>query len=326
MSAWIPGSALALLVVATGLPYIWFVRRAEHGTASGLRAVAALRWREFSTLVGQAMQHRGLRDAGRDGDGVPGDGASSRLLMTDGSNRWLLSCKHGLAYRLGRGHVEELAGEMDLAGARHGILLTEGRAMREALAAAAQHGIEVIEGRRLWSLLRPYMPAQTRVQVVAEADTRARTEGWVVVLAALVLGGAAVTWGPALQQRVAGMLPAGEAPAGVQAPAATPASPLPAEPEPLPEDAHIQSYPDEATLQRYEGEVARAVSHLPGVHRAHWLTRATLVVDRSGSIDAIWPLVCAELERYPALRTSRVQLNPRPGRDEPVRWRQCRTH
>ena len=32
-----------------------------------------------------------------------------------------------------------------------------------------------------------------------------------------------------------------------------------------------------------------------------------------------------ELERYPPLRASRVQLNPRPGSDEPVRWRQCRT-
>ena len=35
--------------------------------------------------------------------------------------------------------------------------------------------------------------------------------------------------------------------------------------------------------------------------------------------------ICAELERYPALRTVRVQLNPRPGTEDKVRWRQCRT-
>src|SRR5690606_24281332 len=143
MSAWILGSTLAVLTVTAGLPYIWFVRHARHGTVAGLRAVAALRWREFSTLVGQAMQQRGLRDAGREGEAPSNDGGSSRLVMTDGSHRWLLACKHGRAYRLGRAHVEELAAEMDLSGARHGILLTEGRALREALATASQHGIEI---------------------------------------------------------------------------------------------------------------------------------------------------------------------------------------
>ncbi len=321
MSAWSLGIALAVLVVVVGLPYIWFVRRGDHGTEAGLRALAGLRWREFSTLVGQALQQRGLRDAGR-AEERAGDGGS-RLLMTDGTHRWLLACKHGRAYRLGRAHVEELAGEMDLAGARYGILLTEGRAMRESLSAAAGHGIEIIDGRRLWPLLRPYVPVETRVEVNAASDTRARTEAWLLVLAALVLGVSAAVWGPQLRQKLAA--PATTPQAAAPAQSTVPASLLPAEPEPLPEDADIVAYPDEPTLLRYQGEVARAISVLPGVHRAHWLTQATLVVDRSGSIDAIWPLVCAEIERYPALRTIRVQLNPRPGRDEPVRWRQCRT-
>lgn len=322
MSGWIPGAALALLVAAAGLPYVWLVRRASHLQIAGMRALAALRWREFSTLVGQAMQQRGLRDAGRDGDSASREGASSRMLMTDGRDRWLLSCKHGLAYRLGRGHVEELAGEMDLAGARHGILLTEGRAMREALSAAVEQDIEVVDGRRLWALVRPHLPAATRAQVEALADTRARTEVWAVILAAVVLGAAAMFLAPSFTPD----RPSAREPAPTGAPAAAPAaSPLPPEPEPLPEDADIEAYPDADTLLRYQGEVARAVSHLPGVQRAHWLTGATLVVNRTGSIEAIWPLLCAELERYPALRTTRVQLNPRPGDEEPVRWRQCRT-
>ncbi len=78
------------------------------------------------------MQQRGLRDASHAPE-QGGDSTSSQLLMTDGEARWLLSCKHGMAYRLGASSVDELARAMDLAGAHHGILLTEGRAERDAL-------------------------------------------------------------------------------------------------------------------------------------------------------------------------------------------------
>lgn len=329
MSAWVLGGALALLTVSVGLPYIWFVRRRGNATVAGLHALAGLRWREFATLVGQAMQQRGLRHGGRDGDDPGGDGHGSRLVMTDGSQRWLLSCKHGLAYHLGDNHVRELAEEMEAAGARHGILLTEGRVRARALASAARHGVEVIDGRRLWPLLRPYLSTELRSQVEAGADRRARLESVVAVLAALLLGVATALWGPALGQSLAGTLAARR-----EAAAAVPAQPpteatrepaLPAVSGPLPEDADIEAFPDDETLQFYRSEVVRAVSLQPGIGRTHWMTHNTLVVERTGSIDAIWPLICAELERYPALRTVRVQLNPRPGRDEQVRWRQCRT-
>lgn len=328
MSAWILGGSLALLTAAVGLPYVWFVRRGTHRATAGLRAIAALRWRELSTLVGQAMQQRGLRHAGR-GHGEaapPGDG--SRLLMTDGSQRWLLACKHGSAYRLGSHHVTELAAEMELAEARHGILLTEGRARAGALAAAARHDIEVIDGRRLWTLLRPYVGPETRTEVEAAAEARSRTEAFCVAGLALALGALGVVSGDALVDGLATLrAPRGnvepQALAAAAAPAASPAV-APREPERLPEDAGIEDFPDEATLQHYRNEVVRGVSLQPGIGRVFWLTHNTLVVDRTGTIEAIWPLVCAELERYPALRTVRVQLNPRPGREEQVRWRQCR--
>ncbi|MCW0417080.1 hypothetical protein NB689_002834 [Xanthomonas sacchari] len=59
--------------------------------------------------------------------------------------------------------------------------------------------------------------------------------------------------------------------------------------------------------------------------RGIWQTQMTLVVDRSGDDAQVWPRICREVERYPSLRTVRIQLNPRPGHEEPVRWRQCRT-
>ena len=88
----------------------------------------------------------------------------------------------------------------------------------------------------------------------------------------------------------------------------------------LPDDAT-----DAATLLRYQQNVSKQLANTPGVVSGIWLTRSTLSVERSGDDAQVWPLICQQLQRYPALRTTRVQLNPRPGVDEPVRWRQCST-
>ncbi len=321
MSSWILGLALAVLAAAFAVVYLWLVRRPETETAAGLRALANLRWREFAALVGQAMQQRGLRDASQGRDPQAGNDSSSSqlLLMTDGDSRCLLSCKHGMAYRLGVGSVDELAGAMDLAGARSGILLTEGRAEREALAAAAERGIEVIDGRRLWPLLKPYLPLDTTRRIVDAANAQARRHTFIAFGGALVLGLLVAIVLPQLGSG-SGAAPAAAttAPAASAAPADVPAA-APADTGTLDAD------PDDETLARYQGDIARAVSGMAGVSRAYWLTRATLVVDRIGSDQVVWPQICAELERYPALRTVRVQLNPRPDSADKVRWRQCRT-
>ena len=90
-------------------------------------------------------------------------------------------------------------------------------------------------------------------------------------------------------------------------------------------DGSIQDNPDPATESRYQADIARTLTMVPGITRAYWLTRATLVIDRTGTDQLVWPFICGELERYPSLRTVRVQLNPRPDSDDQVRWRQCRT-
>jgi hypothetical protein len=55
------------------------------------------------------------------------------------------------------------------------------------------------------------------------------------------------------------------------------------------------------------------------------MTRMTMTVERQVDDAQAWALICPVMQRYPSLRTVRVQLNPRPGVDEPVRWRQCST-
>lgn len=316
MPSWIFGLTLGVLAAVLSVLYLWLVRRPQTENAAGLRALADLRWREFATVVGQAMQQRGLRDAvqGNESD-------SEQMMMTDGDSRWLLSCKHGMAYHLGAATVEELAASMDLAGARNGILLTQGHAERDALAAAAERGIEVIDGRRLWALLKPFMPAQTTARIVDMADAQAKRHTLIALGGSLALGLVVTVLPPQLysssSQEVAAVAPR-SAPAAHDSPVlAEPASPA--------VDGGIQSDPDAATEARYQVEVARTLSLVPGITRAYWLTRATLVIDRSGADQAVWPFICGELERYPSLRTVRVQLNPRPDSGEPVRWRQCKT-
>ncbi|HDS1038815.1 TPA: hypothetical protein QDZ47_001809, partial [Stenotrophomonas maltophilia] len=84
--------------------------------------------------------------------------------------------------------------------------------------------------------------------------------------------------------------------------------------------------PDTATLDRYQAELARALARQPGIASGVWLTRQTLAINRTGELEEVWPRVCQEVLRYPALRNVRVQLNARPGVNEPVRWRQCATY
>jgi hypothetical protein len=114
------------------------------------------------------------------------------------------------------------------------------------------------------------------------------------------------------------------APAPIEAvPAAAPA-PTPAVAPAT--DARSNPNPDAATLERFQADLSRALAGKPGIASGVWLTRQTLAINRTGELDAVWPQVCEEVLHYPALRNVRIQLNARPGVDEPVRWRQCATY
>lgn len=321
MSSWILGLALGVLAATLSVLYLWLVRRPETENAAGVRALADLRWREFATIVGQAMQQRGLRSVAP-GSELGTEPAGGEIVMTDGVNRWLLACKHGLAYNLGAANVRELAASMDLAGARNGILLTEGRAERDALAAAAERGIELIDGRRLWALLKPFMPTATTARIVGDANAQAKRHTLIALGGSLALGLVVAVVAPQLSSP---STPAVSTAPTQAAANSTPAPVEPAAPAVAIDDGAIQDNPDPATEARYQADIARTLSMVPGITRAYWLTRATLVIDRTGTDQHVWPFVCGELDRYPSLRTVRVQLNPRPDTDEQVRWRQCRT-
>jgi len=346
MFSWILALLLALSVWGLTSAWLWMVKRRRTETQHGLAALAGMRWREFSQIVRRAMaEQRGLRDLSGEDNGDRG--TSSDFLMERDGQRWLLSCKHGRAYRIGAPAITELGAALRLTGATGGILITEGRVERDGLAAAEKESIEVLDGRVLWQVLAPCVPEDMRTMVEGIARREAVRQTGIAALGAVAVGLLAGMGYMTLQidenlsraEAAPAAVAAPEtpvrslatAPATTDAPAAAPqAAPAPPVAAAVPgtrktaaED--LQEDPDPETLLRYQQAVSKKLAATPGVISGIWLTRSTLSVERSADDATVWPRICREVEHYPALRTVRIQLNPRPGTGEPVRWRQCRT-
>lgn len=322
MFPWIPALLLAAVLFVVAALYLWLVKRRVTERELGLQALAGMHWRDFSELVKRALREQ------RDLHTLPRADEESRqpasdFLLGSAEGPWLVWCKHGLAYRIGTAAINELGAAARLAGARGGLLITEGRVERASLATAEKQAVEVLDGPRLWPLLLPYLPGdiESRVRDAARREAVRRT-----VIAALACATIGLAAAVGFKRDVPA--PAADAPAPTRTPSlrqspavatASPAQPAPPAPPMLEQD------PDDSTLQTYQQAVSRALLKVPGVTSGIWQTRQTLVVSRTGTLEQVWPGICEQVTAYPALRTVRIQLNARPGTDEPVRWRQCAT-
>lgn len=329
MLPWILALLSALFSCSLAVVYLWWIKRRQKEMQLGLQALAGMHWREFSVLVKRMLrEQRGLRELNDPSE--ESREPSSDFLLSDGPNQWLVSCKHGLAYRIGTAAVNELGAAARLAGARGGVLLTEGRIERDGRSAAEKQAVEVLDGPRLWPLLQPYLPGDIEARVRASARHEALRRIAIAALGSVTLG---LLVGLGLQglhmeeARPVATAPIAAAPAVAPATEPAPAAAAPATaPTPSDTDARRNPNPDAATLDRYQAELARALAGKPGIASGVWLTRQTLAINRTGELDAVWPRVCEEVLHYPALLNVRIQLNARPGVDEPVRWRQCATY
>ena len=312
MSIWLLGLAVTLVTGIAATAYLWLVRRPRDEMSYGLHALSGLRWREFSKLVLAAMERRGLVETSPEAH--ESREPQSTFLLARGDERWLLSCKHGSAYRIAAAPVLELAASIRLGTAHGGILATEGNVEKEGRDAAQGNNIEVLDGPRLWPEVVDLIEPSLREQVMAYAAARAKRHIGIAWFGAVALGAAGMaSWsgqqGPSI-------------PAERPAPAARPAATAPVAAAPVPAAGFKE--PTEEELEAQMREVLKALAKTPGITRGVWQTKLTLSVDRIASEKEVWPWICLELERYPALRTTRVQLNPPPGSSEPVRWRQCK--
>ena len=292
--------------------YLWTVRRHQDAAAAGIRALSAMRWREFSQFVLDAMRHRGYDVL------TPGDeterGQQTEFLLSKDGQRSLLSCKHGSAYRLAVPAVSELAENLRFQSATSGLLVTPGQIEPAARVPAREAGIELIDGAKLWPEIAPLLPHSLTDEVTHLAEMRAKRQIGFAWLGALAVGVVVAMLGAG-----SGPLPPPPAVAVTRKPVVVAPAPAAAVPEPV-----VMATLEEEDAQRQE--VIRTISALPGIDRALWSTRSTLLVHLADEGPDRLTEICATLVRYDGLRTSRVQLQPPPGSTERVRFRQCRTY
>lgn len=308
---------LSFVVVLVAGLYLTRHRPAGGGLKSGLERLNALRWRDYERVVVTALQAQGYwqapdRDSGPDRDSV---------LLERKGERHLLMCKQGTG-SIGPNLLHAMAREMQLQGARRGLLANTGTFEEAAQTVARAQRIELIDGAALWPLVEPTM----RHDPVAAAAAPDRKPVIVAWLGALAVG--VIAWMVAqglMPQPV--RAPAASATAAASAAAADPVG-LPAGAEPgVPAQPDHEPVPtDPAVLERRREDVAQAVATLPGVARAGWSTQSTLLVHLSREDADPVAQLCPLMLRYPELAASRVQLQPPQGSSAAVRFRQCRSY
>lgn len=317
MPAWLFGSVIALLVGAATTSYLWLIRRRDDETAAGLLALAGMRWRDFSRLVLEAMQLRGLERIPTPNE--DNQEHSSSFLLAGQGKQLLLACKHGSAYRIGSAAVDEFASEIRLRGAQGGILVTEGVLDKGGVEKAGRHSIEVIDGPLLWKAVKPMVEGNLQRRIAGSASARARRHIGIVWLGAVTLGLASALAFPGA------LTPASKTPtlppiASSGKPAAAPGAAAAPTPK---KAAGASAAVTEADTEKHRAEISRKLSRVPGISRGVWISRSTLAVDRTVAEEIAWPLVCSQLQAYPDLVLTRVQMNPPQGSTDQVRWRQC---
>ena len=319
----------AIIALIGAPPPVYFRTSQIRGdeTAAGIVALSGVSWRTFIHMVLDALSRRGFERV-VDSETASGD---SNFVLEHHGGRYLLSCKHGSAFVLGRLTVNELANDINLNNAAGGFLLTQGRITEDARPVAALQRIELLDGPTLWPQLRDFLPAEQLAGIRAKAAQTARQRvlsSWLVALLAgvavfLVLPDAPPAPTPAAAATPA---PQGEA-AGTEAPPSqrgAQAEPAPAQGDAAqPADAAESAHAD---IERQRNDVARAISTLPDVDRAIWSSESTLQVFLLEIDGDAFTRICPLIERYDQLASSRIQLTPPQGSAAQVRFRQCRSY
>jgi restriction system protein len=125
------------------------VVNATQSTAAD--ALNGMSWREFEMLVGEAFRLQGYRVVEMGGSGADG---GVDLVLTKGSERFLVQCKQWKAFRVSVDVVRELYGVMAARGAAGGFVVTSGRFTDDAIAFANGRNVRLIDGPKLDGLIR----------------------------------------------------------------------------------------------------------------------------------------------------------------------------
>lgn len=123
-------------------------------------ALDGMTWREFEMLVGEAFRLQGYRVTETGGAGPDG---GIDLVLSQGSEKFLVQCKQWKAFKVSVTVVRELYGVMAAKGAAGGFVVTSGRFTEDATEFAAGRNITLIDGPRLHGLLTQAKAARSTV-------------------------------------------------------------------------------------------------------------------------------------------------------------------
>lgn len=142
----------------------------------------SMSWQQFEQLVGEAFRLKGYSVAETGGGGADG---GVDLVLSKGSEKFLVQCKQWKAFKVGVDVVRELYGVMAAKGAAGGFVVTSGRFTAEATAFANGRNVELINGPRLHELIQqarrpPGCPSCSKPMVkrMAKRGANAGREFW----------------------------------------------------------------------------------------------------------------------------------------------------
>lgn len=320
IASWLVAVAAMVVIGAAGTAYYLTYRMRRDETMAGINALSGVSWRVFVRMVLDALARRGYQQAAVDQEEAAGD--RDIVLEKDGK-LWLLSCKHGRAYVLGRPAVNQLANDILLKNAAGGFLVTQGRIGEDARDIAPVQGIELLDGHALWSELRDSLPAEQLAAIRGKAAQRARQGVLLSWLLALVAGIAVFLLLPTPREKAEPSPTATAATPAAQPPATTAG---PAGQDSQAGEQAAAGAPKALSIGEQREQLRKAVSTLPDVDRAVWSSESTLQVFLSAVNGDAFERICPLVERFDELAASRIQLTPPPGSDARVRFRQCRPY
>ncbi|MCY7355183.1 MAG: restriction endonuclease [Lysobacter sp.] len=321
MSPFVLGIVCTFAIGLAASVYVWSVRRRQAELDAGLTALAAMRWRDFATLVLRMLKERGYSPIEQH---PLGSGDQADFLVQRAGEQCVVSCKHGSAYHLNAGDLKELDNNIRLHDATCGKMVTAGQFTQDARAEAAKQHIELIDGATLWLEVAPLLPDAQLQHLQSIASAKSQREIGIAWLFA-VLVGVAIAWllSPRADEpvQVAAATPQLSVPQPAAISPTVGQAPPAAAPRSLPPQPQLVSPQQQESDQRQDA--LSAIKALPDVERALWSTQSTLSVFTLVDKEQPWTDICEVLDRYPAVRAVRVQLTPPAGSTSPVRFRQC---
>lgn len=124
---------------------------ADVGQSEAADALNGMNWREFEILVGEAFRLQGYGVLETGGGGADG---GVDLVLSKGTEKYLVQCKQWKAFKVGVDVVRELYGVMAAKGAAGGFVVTSGRFTEDAVGFASGRNLKLIDGPLLHGLIR----------------------------------------------------------------------------------------------------------------------------------------------------------------------------